>query len=107
MECLLRFGSCDALSPALCMYPRLLVPTWVPPCGGEGERVADFREPCIAWRKSTASDSGNCVEVAIAEGSVLIRDSANRDGVMLRFSPAVWCAFLECERGTDPGTSQA
>jgi Domain of unknown function (DUF397) len=56
--------------------------------------VANFEEPYIAWRKSAASGSTNCVEVAVVDGSVLIRDSANRDGVVISFSPAVWSAFL-------------
>ncbi len=65
--------------------------------------MADFKEPCIAWRKSTASNSGGCVEVAVVGGSILIRDSANRDGVVLRFSSAVWPAFLAHARGKDSG----
>jgi hypothetical protein len=76
------------------MYPRLPVPTEVPPRGGGGGRVADFEEPCIAWHKSTASDTGGCVEVAVVDGSVLIRDSANPNGVVLRLPPATWSAFL-------------
>jgi Domain of unknown function (DUF397) len=60
-------------------------------------------EPGIAWRRSTKSVSGNCVEVAVVGGSVLIRDSADRDGAVLRFPPAAWSAFLDRKRGTDPG----
>jgi len=56
--------------------------------------VADFKEPCISWRKSGASDTNGCVEVAFVDGSVLIRDSANPNGEMLRLSPAAWSAFL-------------
>ena len=56
--------------------------------------MADFEGPCIAWRKSTASNSGNCVQVAVVDGSVLIRDSVNPDGVVLRLPPAAWSAFL-------------
>lgn len=56
--------------------------------------MADFEKPRIAWRKSTASGGDGCVEVAVVERSVLIRDSANPDGVVLRLSPAVWSAFL-------------
>ena len=65
----------------------------------EGGRVADFEEP---WRKSSASSSNGCVEVAAVGGPVLIRDSVDRDGAVLRFPPAAWSAFLERERGTDP-----
>ena len=56
--------------------------------------MANFEEPYIAWRKSAASGSTNCVEVAVVGGSVLIHDSANRDGVVLSFSSAAWSAFL-------------
>jgi hypothetical protein len=73
----------------------------------EGGRVADFEEPGIAWRKSLASDSGGCVEVAVARGSVLVRDSANRDGALLRFPPAAWSAFLDRARGSDPDPGRA
>lgn len=65
--------------------------------------MGDFEEPCITWRKSTASNSGSCVEVAVAGGSVLIRDSVNPDGVVLRLPPAVWSAFLARTRSKDSG----
>ena len=69
--------------------------------------MADFEEPCLAWRKSTASAAGDCVQVAAADEVVLIRDSANREGGMLRFAPAAWSAFLEHARGTEPGPGLA
>jgi hypothetical protein len=56
--------------------------------------VADCEEPCIAWRKSRASDTNGCVEVAVVDGRVLIRDSAIPDGPVLRLPPVVWSAFL-------------
>jgi hypothetical protein len=56
--------------------------------------VADFGEQRIAWRKSTASNSGGCVEVAVIGGSVLVRDSKNRTGPVLRLSPTDWSALL-------------
>lgn len=65
--------------------------------------MADFEDSRIAWRKSTASNSGGCVEVAVAERSVLIRDSANPDGVVLKLSPTAWSTFLERARGQDHG----
>ena len=60
--------------------------------------MADFEEPCITWRKSTASNSGTCVEVAVAGGSVLIRDSVNPDGPVMRVSTAAWSVFLTSAR---------
>ena len=65
---------------------------------GEGNKGRSV-EPVLrdlAWRKSMASDSGNkenCVEVAIGEGLVLVRDSKNRSGPILRFPPGAWNAF--------------
>jgi hypothetical protein len=48
------------------------------------------------WRKSTYSDGngGSCVEVASDEG-VMVRDTTNRDGVMLEFRAGVWAAFVK------------
>jgi hypothetical protein len=65
--------------------------------------VTDFEEPCSAWRTSTASNSGGCVEVAVVDGSMLVRDSKNRDGVVLSISSAQWSAFLAHTRGEDSG----
>ena len=65
--------------------------------------MADFEKLCIVWRRSTKSGSGNCVEVAVVDGSVLIRDSANPNGVVLRLPPAAWSALLVHARSTDFG----
>jgi hypothetical protein len=45
------------------------------------------------WRKSSYSGSnGSCVEVASAE-FVTVRDTTDRDGAVLAFSPGAWQAF--------------
>jgi uncharacterized protein DUF397 len=62
--------------------------------------VAGFGDPHIAWRKSSSSQGSDCAEVAVADGSVLVRDSANRDGVVLRFPPTAWSAFVARTRAT-------
>lgn len=49
------------------------------------------------WRKSTKSgtNGGNCVEVADnLPGVVAVRDSKDRQGPALAFTPAAWGAFL-------------
>jgi Domain of unknown function (DUF397) len=69
--------------------------------------VTDFEDPCIAWRKSTASNTGNCVQVAVVNGLVLIRDSANPNGGVLRLPPAAWSAFLTHTRSKDFGLRRA
>lgn len=47
------------------------------------------------WRKSSHSSTtgGNCVEVA-ADGGVLVRDTANRNGTVLSLPAQAWTAFL-------------
>ncbi|MEU3949185.1 DUF397 domain-containing protein [Streptomyces sp. NPDC029526] len=48
-----------------------------------------------AWRKSSYSpDASNCVEVATAPATVLVRDSKTAPGPRLTLSPAAWAAFL-------------
>ena len=49
------------------------------------------------WRKSRHSNinTSQCVEVAaVADGAVLVRDTANRDGGMLKFSVSAWSSFM-------------
>ncbi|MFF7589333.1 DUF397 domain-containing protein [Kitasatospora purpeofusca] len=50
----------------------------------------------IAWRKSTHSgaEGGECVEVAETTSAVLVRDSKDKSGPHLTFSPAAWAAFV-------------
>jgi len=50
----------------------------------------------LRWRKSSYSGNGggNCVEVA-AGGRVMIRDSQDRAGTVLRFPPAAWRKFAD------------
>lgn len=48
------------------------------------------------WSTSTRSGNTACVEVATAlEGVVGLRDSKDRSGPALAFSPAAWAAFAE------------
>jgi Domain of unknown function (DUF397) len=49
-----------------------------------------------AWHKSSRSGpySDNCVEVAIVADAVGVRDSKDRDGAVLLFTPGEWVAFL-------------
>ena len=50
----------------------------------------------LRWRKSSYSGNGggNCVEVA-ADGRVIVRDSQDRAGTVLRFPPAAWRKFAD------------
>ena len=48
------------------------------------------------WRKSSHSgdNGGECVEVAAA-GTVLVRDTTDRNGTTLAFTPGAWLTFTE------------
>lgn len=47
-----------------------------------------------SWRKASFSISGECVEVAIIQGAIAIRDSKDKDGPSLTFSLGAWREFL-------------
>ncbi|EST37173.1 hypothetical protein N566_14445 [Streptomycetaceae bacterium MP113-05] len=57
----------------------------------------------LAWLKSSYSDGegGNCVEVAGGPGTVRVRDSKDKPGPQLAFTPAEWSTFVTyaAERG--------
>ena len=63
----------------------------------EGKRVyvAELEPDRLEWRKSSASATNNCVEVAFVGGSVLVRHSRDPSKPMLTFSRREWAAFLE------------
>jgi hypothetical protein len=49
----------------------------------------------LSWHRSTASDGGGgCVEVALWESSVLVRDSRDHAGTVLEFTPAQWLGLV-------------
>ncbi|GAB3942980.1 DUF397 domain-containing protein [Micromonospora vulcania] len=61
-------------------------------------------QPDARWRKSTRSGTsgGNCVEVADnLTGVVLVRDTKDRDGGTLSFSPASWRGFVAMAKNAD------
>ena len=47
------------------------------------------------WRKSSYSgtNGGSCVEAADLGGSILVRDTTDRGGVILSIPPDAWCRF--------------
>ncbi|HEY6785913.1 MAG TPA: DUF397 domain-containing protein [Trebonia sp.] len=52
----------------------------------------------LTWVKSSYSGSqgGNCVEVAAGgQDAVLVRDTMNRGGVVLRFTEGRWQRFAD------------
>jgi hypothetical protein len=50
----------------------------------------------LNWRKSSYSGNGGgeCIEVGKA-GAVLVRDTRDRTGPVLRFAPAAWRTFTD------------
>jgi hypothetical protein len=61
----------------------------------------------LDWRKAQASISnGACVEVALANGAVAVRDSRDPDGNVLLYSINSWHSFLRAARvGNFDGTN--
>jgi hypothetical protein len=51
----------------------------------------------LNWRKASYSSNGGgeCVEVADRGGGVLVRDTGDRSGPVVRFSPAAWRRFAD------------
>ncbi|MER5454250.1 DUF397 domain-containing protein [Micromonospora sp. NPDC002389] len=57
------------------------------------------------WRKSSYSgaNGGSCVEVADnLPGVVLVRDTKDRDGGTLHFSPSNWKGFVSLAKQIGP-----
>src|SRR5690242_7509416 len=60
------------------------------------------RDAEFAWRKSSASNEGaTCVEVAVLESFVLVRDSHNKLGGTLQVVPERRCEFRNDVRRED------
>ncbi|WP_260194980.1 DUF397 domain-containing protein [Actinophytocola gossypii] len=61
--------------------------------GGNGGNCVEVG---LSWRKSsfTGGNGTDCVEVAQSVDAVLVRDTKDRAGGMLEFSPTTWRRFL-------------
>ncbi|MEU6966478.1 DUF397 domain-containing protein [Kitasatospora aureofaciens] len=57
-----------------------------------------------AWFKSSHSgtEGGNCVEVAVNPGTVHVRDSKDKTGPQLCFTPEAWTDFVQLAREASP-----
>ena len=60
-----------------------------------GEQTVTGPATAPAWRKSTRSSNGSCVEVAPLSETILVRDSKDRNGPILTFDRAVFAAFID------------
>ncbi|MBD0740351.1 DUF397 domain-containing protein [Streptomyces sp. CBMA29] len=60
--------------------------------GSQGDCV----EVAASWHKSSysGSEGDNCVEVSACPSTVHVRDSKDKEGPQLAFSPAQWADFL-------------
>ncbi|MEU8515771.1 DUF397 domain-containing protein [Kitasatospora sp. NPDC048722] len=69
------------------------------PAWFKSSHSGDYSAECveIAWRKSTYSGKEDyyCVEVAETTTAVLVRDSKDKLGPHLTFSPTAWQAFVD------------
>ena len=48
----------------------------------------------VVWLKSVDSGANGCVEVAFIDGRVAVRDSKDKQGPVLTFTPMEWRMFL-------------
>lgn len=58
--------------------------------------------PEAAWTKSSYStgNGGECVEVAVASGTVFVRDSKRPAPARLAVGPEAWSGFVRMAAGT-------
>ena len=62
---------------------------------------AGCESPEKGWRKSSFSDSNDCVEVLVSDAAVLVRNTRDRSIPALRFGSDQWSSFLVGVRGGD------
>ena len=49
----------------------------------------------LNWRKAQRSiNNGNCAEIGVLSGVVLVRDSKDKQGAVLRYSDDSWLQFV-------------
>lgn len=65
-----------------------------PTVGRGGVRVGDGDLLAFGWRKSSACDPYECVEVALTDGGVRVRASHRPYGHVIAFQASAWEEFL-------------
>ena len=56
--------------------------------------------PGAGWRKSSHSgQDGDCIEAGSKAGTILVRDTKDRDGPVLAVSAGAWRSFTEAVKG--------
>jgi hypothetical protein len=54
------------------------------------------------WRKASHSaTNGECVEIAVVDGRIAVRDSKAINGAMLRYDASDWRMFIERAKRAD------
>ena len=63
----------------------------------------------LNWRKASysASNGGGCVEVADQANRVLVRDTKDRSGPVLGFTPGAWQRFADRVKRSLAGPQQS
>ncbi len=56
------------------------------------------REVVPAWIRSTRCESSHCVEAAVIEGRIGLRDSKDAEGPILTVSRGAWAEFTSAIR---------
>lgn len=61
-------------------------------------------DPTLSWRKSSASGgNGACIEVARSGSFVLVRDSRDPSGEILKFTPNQWHELVQRTKANGTG----
>jgi hypothetical protein len=58
------------------------------------ESASGVDRASLLWRRSRACNPSECVEVAFSQHLILVRDSKDRAGPVLEFSPQAWRDFI-------------
>jgi hypothetical protein len=68
---------------------------------------SDPANDSVEWRKARRSmGNGNCVEIASSGAEIMIRDSKNPAGPVLKYADSAWMTFVASARSGTIGTGR-